>query len=157
MAQAWYDYLGGQVAETHNLSQNNTIHIMENGVLKDKKGKLLPTEYHLLRSRLGEDIPEWVMRRIDHFVALKASDKQSERIRRAMEAAAAAEREKIRQEELAARRAANNSQDEETPVEAADEDFPEDPDAVFAEEEEEDFSDLEEALQGPTKRKKKKK
>lgn len=144
----WCQHLGGAPKESHILSENLTLHIMEGGVLKNKQGKNLPNNYTLLKDAVGEDIPEYVMRRIDHYLMQRHGDKRAERIKLAMEKAAAEEREAIRLEELQEARAAKKTHEEEVLAPEVEEEVDED---------EEDFEDLEASLTGPSKRKTKKK
>lgn len=146
MATQWYDHLGSPPLESYNISQNLTLHILEGGIVKDKKGRTCPSNYKLLRDFVGEDIPEFVLKRIDHHLAIREGDKQAERIRLAMEKAAAAEREAIRLEELEAERKTKKEKEDKVLEEPEVLDDDEDDD--------EDFENLEVDLTGPSPKKK---
>lgn len=152
MAEKWYTPLGGLPAESHGLAPGVTIHLFSDGGLKDAKGRNLSSEYPLLRKQLGMDVPDYVMKRIEHYQAENLSEKKKQRIKAAMEAAAAAEREAIQREERQAQREAQREENARLKAEfEAEQEFEEDDDDDL------DLEDLEEALSGPTKTKKKKK
>lgn len=150
MAEKWYTPLGGLPAESHGLAPGVKIHIFADGSLKDAKGGYLPPDYALLRKKIGREVPDYVMKRIEHYQAENLSEQKKQRIKEAMERAAAAMREQIQLEERQVERAARREEAERLKAEyEAEKEFEDDDDI--------DLDELDEALSGPPEKPTKKK